>query len=163
MDDEIFFCPRCGKNQSSNASFCLACGANLNTAESNTRENAAVDSKNNDRVSIAMWIMALGAVIAAISAVATYFSAQMLVDMMISMTPELLDMMSEASLLALMQWSSVVVLFGAVTGAIGAFLIKKRTMWVLVVILCLVTAFIGFIFCLISAYMVYKAKAAFED
>jgi len=162
--DELNFCPRCGKTLTLGASYCPACGSRLNDSEADRREMAVVDNKNAGRINIAVMILVIGAVISLFSGIYSYIAAADMAAMMFDMVEGIAPgMYSMDSLILLMKVTAYMVIFGAVSAIVAALLALKRRRWLLTLILCLIASFTGFIFCLISAYLIYKAKQAFKD
>jgi heme/copper-type cytochrome/quinol oxidase subunit 3 len=162
--DDIGFCPRCGKELSAGATYCPACGARLNDPQSDMRETAALDAKNKGRLNIALWILILFAAFSLITGIYILFNAagvaEMFYDVIEEMAPGTFTL---EFLTTLMKWSAVASLFSGALCAAAAVMVLKRRLWVAAVVLCVVTAFLGSIFCLISAWLVYKAKSSFQD
>jgi hypothetical protein len=143
--------------------FCPACGAQVNGQAADKKEMAIADSKNEDRIKIAFWILVISAAMGLIFGVYTYLTAadfaKTLFDIIDGVSP---GVYTEESLASLLRWSAVMTMVGGAVSAFTAFLALKRRLWVLTVILSVVSAF-GFIFCLISAWLLYKAKLSFKD
>jgi heme/copper-type cytochrome/quinol oxidase subunit 3 len=164
MDDDINFCPRCGKNLTTGASYCPACGAGMGDPNVQTREEIAMDAKNEGRINTAVWILII---CAALSIFTGLFMIITIGDMVHTIF-ETIDSTvpgyyTEASLRSLLVMSFVISMICASLGIVAALLATKRRLWLLVIILGLVASLFGCIFGLIAVYLLYKAKTAFKD
>jgi len=164
MDDDINFCPRCGKNLAAGASYCPACGASMGDPNVQTREEIAMDAKNEGRINIAVWILVIGAAISIISGLIMIVTMGDMVHTVFEMIEDMMPgVYTEESLRSLLVMSFVISMVCASLGIVSALLAVKRRQWVFAIILGLVASFFGFIFSLIAVYLLYKAKAAFKD
>jgi|GEM_PF-6824964 len=162
--DDIGFCPKCGKTLYDGATFCSACGTFVNDPEPGGRATAIDDSKNDGRIKLAVAILIIGAAIAIISAVTVYMMADWLAEWTFEAIEEVYPgLYTFDSLVSLFKWSAIMAMFGGAVAILTSILAMKRRVWMVTLILCLAASFMGFIFCLISVYLIYKAKSAFKD
>ena len=164
MDDDINFCPRCGKNLTAGALYCPACGAGMGDPNVQSREEMAMDAKNEGRINMAVIILMVGAALSIMSGLYTYFtladSVQAMFELIDSMAPGLY---TEESLRSMLELSCVITIVCGSMGIVAALLALKRRFWIAVMILAIIASPFGLFICLISAYLLYKARAAFKD
>ena len=163
MDEDINFCPHCGKNLPEGSPYCPACGARLNDPGADTRDKAVIDGKNEGRLKIGIAVMVIFSAISLISGIYIYFNAADFVRMMFDSLDVLSDFYTEDAFISLMELTGLLSIMSGAVGLASAVLAWMRRLWLVVIILCLVTVFTGSIFCLIAAYLFYKAKPIFKD
>ena len=163
MDEDINFCPHCGKESHGSSQYCLACGARLNIPDTERNNTVAIDGKNEGRLKIGIAVMVIFSAISLMTGVYLYLNAADFVRSMFDSLDVLSDIYTEDALISLMELMGLLSIMGGAIGLASAVLAWMRKLWIVVIILCLVTVCMGSIFCLIAAYLFYKAKPIFRD
>jgi hypothetical protein len=165
LDDDINFCPRCGKSLLQGASSCPACGAFLGDPVTDTRRVTAFDdAKGEQRIKKAIIVLLIGAVIALLSGVCVYiFAAEMAAPIFEMIEDIMPGLYTEQELIDLFKMSALMSFFGCAIAFGAAFLSFKKRVWLITLILCIMAIFVTFPLIILSAYWVYKAKPVFKD
>ena len=162
MDEDINFCPHCGKKTHGSSEYCLACGTRLNVPETDKRETFMVDSKNDGRLNIGIVVMVFFSAISLLSGIYIYLSAA-------EFARDILDLLgtlpgiTEEEIIPFIELGGLLAIASGAIGSASAALAWTRRFWLVTVIMSLAAAFTGSVFCLIAAYLFYKAKPVFKD
>lgn len=176
MDEDINFCPHCGKDVKEGMPYCPACGVRLNDPYAEKVQDETAKKNADGKVNIAVVLILLYSVPLILISLWLYFAAAGAVadiygDPAYADTIQMLTDVgyTQASFTGLIE---ILCLAGIIFGAIGlvpAVLAFKRRFWTVTIIFCLVSAILcalsifGIIMGLIAFYMLYKAKPAFRD
>ncbi|MCL1984583.1 MAG: zinc ribbon domain-containing protein [Methanomassiliicoccaceae archaeon] len=170
MDEEIYFCPHCGKNLPVGSPYCPACGARLNDPQADVREKAIIEEKSRDRITIAVILLSVSAVITIVMGLYYIASAESMVDTIMDAYGSLLtDYYTAESLTSFIKMLGWIVIGIGALFAVTALLAFMRKFWILTVILCLIAALFGvlglisLVLGLIAFYFIYKSKPYFTN
>ncbi|MCL2143413.1 MAG: zinc-ribbon domain-containing protein [Methanomassiliicoccaceae archaeon] len=163
--DDINFCPACGKELPSGTAYCPACGSRLDDPEADRKETVAAKKENDDRIKIAVIMLAITAVVSIISGIYFYLSAAGFMEMIVNMLPE--DTLSPSAIDSMENMLRVTGLISVAAGAVSAaaaFMAYKRRMWTVTIILCAVSMIAGnLILGIIALWMLLKVRSSFTD
>jgi predicted RNA-binding Zn-ribbon protein involved in translation (DUF1610 family) len=169
--DDMNFCPSCGKNLEPGEIFCPACGRPADGRRPVSRDMAATGGSGNERrITIALILLIINAVIFFFRGMSFYTAAADMAEQMMESFPDLAAAYYTVETLTSFIQSMAILIFviGAVCLLTGAMAYMRR-FWTVTFILCIITAILGFmtltgiIIGLMAAYMLYKARPSFKS
>jgi len=174
--EDIGFCPACGRKVESGTPYCPACGNRLNDPVSERREAQAERKTDSDRITVAAILILVYSVPQVLLGAILFANAGSLAHMIYT-DPDLASLLAdlisagfgEAWMASVFEIAAVLMIISGSMGVVAAVLAFTRKFWVLTVVLCILSALMGFatlfglIIGIIAFLMLYKARSAFDS
>ena len=164
---DLNFCPSCGKELPSGATYCPQCGNSMGGPAADTGNEQFEKGKNLERAKIAGVLILINGIILIALGLWIYVDAAEIMRQAVDAYPELFVDLDVGAITSVMESMGIAAVLFGIAGLVSAGLTFARKLWPVALVLCLLSALvgifslIGIVLGLIAFWLILKAKPVF--